>query len=41
MFEKVTTEDHIKAAVAKWPCVAAILYDKVNNWRKFLARFWI
>jgi hypothetical protein len=41
VFEKVTAKNHIEAAVAKWPFVAAILCDKVNIWRKFLARFWI
>jgi hypothetical protein len=35
VFEKVTAKDHIEAAVAKWPFVAAILCDKVNSWRKF------
>jgi len=41
MFEKVTAKNHIEAAVAKWSFVAAILCDKLNIWRKFLARFWI
>jgi hypothetical protein len=39
MFEEVTAKDHIKAAVAEWPFGAAVLFDKVNIWRKSSARF--
>src|SRR5438046_9772769 len=41
MLEKVTAKDHIKTAVAKGPFCATILFDKVNVWRKSLARFYI
>jgi len=39
VFEKVASKDHIKAAVVEWPFGAAVLFDKVNIWRKSLAGF--
>ena len=39
MFEEVAAKDHIKAALAKRPFGAAILFDEVNIWRKSLPRF--